>query len=259
MYAVDLNSDMGESFGVYKMGDDAAMLRIVSSANVACGFHAGDPLVMAETVEQARANGVDVGAHPGFMDLWGFGRRTIQGERPQDIEKILIYQIGALQAMALAHGHRVTHVKTHGALGNMAFVDRALSDAIVRAIKAVDPALVLVTSPNNETENAAQAGGLRIAREIFADRGYGDNGLLLPRKEPGAMIHDPQEAAERIVRMIQERAITSVNGKKFAARIDTICVHGDSAHAVAMAAAVRAALEREGIAIRPISQLDLSD
>lgn len=259
MPVVDLNSDMGESFGVYKMGDDEAMLRIVSSANVACGFHAGDPLVMAQTVSLAKRCGVDVGAHPGFMDLWGFGRRMIQGERPEDIEKMLIYQIGALQAMAIAHGHRVTHVKTHGALGNMAFVDRALSDAIVRAIRAVDRDLVLVTSPNNETERAAMAGGLRIAREIFADRGYGDNGLLLPRKEPGAMIHDPGEAAQRIVRMIEEGAITSVNGRKFAARIDTVCVHGDSAHAVAMAAAVRQALEAAGISVRPISQLPLQD
>lgn len=257
MTVVDLNSDMGESFGQYTMGDDDAMLDIVSSANVACGFHGGDPKVMAHTVRQALAKGVDVGAHPGFMDLYGFGRRKISGDSPQDITEMIIYQVGALQAMAKANGHRVTHIKTHGALGNMAFVDAELSNAIVAAIKALDRDLVLVTSPNNETEKAAERAGIRIAREIFADRGYGDNGLLLPRSESGAMIHDPNEAASRIIRMLDEGAITSVNGKKFKTRIDTICVHGDGPSAVAMASAVRQSLETAGVSIRSISQLNL--
>jgi len=257
MTVVDINSDMGESFGPYTMGDDARMLEIVSSANVACGFHAGDPRVMAHTVQAALAKGVDVGAHPGFMDLWGFGRRVIQGDSLQDITDMIIYQIGALQAMAAAYGHRVGHVKTHGALGNMAFVDRDLSDAIVRAIQAVDKDLVLVTSANNETEKAAEHAGMRIAREIFADRGYGDNGLLLPRSAPGAMIHDPVQAAARILRMLEDGAVTSINGKKFPTRIDTICVHGDGPSAVAMAAEVRQRLVAAGVQIKPIRQLGL--
>lgn len=258
MQSVDINSDMGESFGQYVMGDDLAMLDIVSSANVACGFHAGDPLVMAKTVRDAKSRGVDVGAHPSFMDLWGFGRRMIHGDSPNDIKEQIIYQIGAIQAMALAYGHKVTHVKTHGALGNMAFVDAELSKAIVEAIQAVNKDLILVTSPNNETSQAADRMGLRYAREIFADRGYGDNGLLIPRKEPGAMIHDAREAATRILRMLDEQAIIANSGKRFPTRIDTICVHGDGPTAVSMARELRHALEQAGVSIKPISQLNLS-
>lgn len=258
MTGVDINSDLGEGFGAYKMGDDAAMLETISSANVACGFHAGDPLIMAQTTMMAMRNGVDIGAHPGFMDLWGFGRRTIKVEDASTIESLLIYQIGALQAIAQSQGGKVTHVKIHGALGNMAFVDTALSQAIARAICAVDKDLILVTSPHNETETAAVRAGLRVAREIFADRGYGENGLLIPRGQAGAMIDDPQEATLRILKMLAEKAIFSESGRRFPTEIHTICVHGDSANAVSMAKAVRQGLERNGVKVMPISQLNIA-
>jgi UPF0271 protein len=253
--SVDLNSDMGESFGVYKLGADEEMLKIVSSANVACGFHAGDPLVMHSTVSMARENGVDVGAHPGFLDLWGFGRRPILGEKPSDIEKIIIYQIGAIQAMAQAAGWRVTHVKTHGSMGNMAAVDADLAMAVARAVKAVDPSLILVAMPGNQVERAGESLGLRIAREVYADRTYDDDGNLTSRKVPGAVIHDPDLACERVVRMIEDQAITATSGKRIPVKIDTICVHGDNPAAVAMARNIRTALEAAGVRIRPMTQL----
>lgn len=255
MDSVDLNSDMGESFGAWVMGNDAEMLKIVSSANVACGFHAGDPLVMHRTVALAKENGVGVGAHPSFLDLWGFGRRPIQGERPEDVEKIIIYQVGALQAMASSLGHRVTHVKTHGSLGNMAAVDAGLASAVARAIRTIDPNLIFVVMPGTEMEKAGARLGLRMAREIYADRTYDDTGNLTSRKLPGAVIHDPALAAERVLRMVEEQAVTSVNGRKIPVRIDTVCVHGDNPAAVAMAAQVRDRLVAAGIAIRPMTQL----
>lgn len=251
---VDLNADMGESFGAWKMGDDEAMLGIVTAANVACGFHAGDPLVMHRTVSLAKARGVDVGAHPSFNDLFGFGRRPIQGERPEDIEKAVIYQIGALQAIAASAGHRVTHVKAHGSLSNMAAVDASLATAIARATKTVDADLILVAMPNTEQEKAGEALGLRVAREVFADRAYDDSGNLVSRKLPGAMIHDAEAAVRGVLRMLEDDAVTSVAGRKVPCRIDTICVHGDNPHAVETAAKLRAALEAAGIALQPMSQ-----
>jgi UPF0271 protein len=251
---VDLNSDMGESFGVYTLGHDADMLGIVSSANVACGFHAGDPLVMAETVARAKQNQVDVGAHPSLLDLWGFGRRTIQGEAPEDIEKIVAYQIGALQAIARQAGHRVSHVKTHGALANMAAADLELARALGRAVKAVDRDLIFVVIAGTELERAGAALDLRMAREVYADRTYQDNGQLMPRKMPGAVLHDAAFAARRVLQMVEEQAIRSQSGAKIPVRVDTICVHGDNPAAVGMARAVRDALEGAGVTIRPMSQ-----
>lgn len=248
---VDLNSDMGESFGVYTLGDDAAMLEIVTSANVACGFHAGDPLVMHETARLAKANGVAVGAHPGFRDLWGFGRRPIMGERPEDVEKEILYQIGALQAIAAAAGHKVTHLKTHGSLGNIAAVDADLAMAVARASAAIDRDLFFVAIPGTEIERAGEKLGLRVVREAYADRTYDDDGNLTSRKKPGAVIHDPQIACQRVLRMLEEGAITSVNGKKIPVKIDTICVHGDNPAAVGMARAIREALIAAGVTIRP--------
>lgn len=251
--SVDLNADLGESFGAWKMGEDEAMLGIVTSANVACGFHGGDPLVMWRTCERARAQGVAVGAHPSFMDLWGFGRRPIQGERPEDIMRQCVYQIGALCAVAAAVGHRVTHVKPHGSLGNMAAEDDGLAMAVAEATAAVDRSLVLVAMPGSALERAGERKGLPLAREVFADRAYDDRGMLVSRKLPGAVLHDPEAAAARVVRMLEEGAITSQSGRKIPARIDTICVHGDNPAAVAMARAVRAALERAGVAVRPFA------
>lgn len=254
MTVVDLNSDMGESFGAYKMGDDAAMLKIVSTANVACGFHAGDPLIMHETVTIAKANGVAIGAHPSFRDLWGFGRRPIHGERPDDLMKEIVYQIGALQGIATAAGHQVTHVKTHGSLGNMSAVDEGLAMAVARATKAVDPNLILMVMPGNQLERAGEKLGLAMVREVYADRTYDDDGNLTPRKQPGAVLHDAAFAAERVLRMVETGKIAAVSGKLIPARIDTICVHGDNPAAVEMARAIRQRLEASGVTIRPFAR-----
>ena len=253
--AVDLNSDMGESFGVYKLGDDAAMLRIVSSANVACGFHAGDPLVMHETVRTAKANGVAVGAHPSFRDLWGFGRRPIVGEKPEDVAKEVVYQIGALQAIARSLGHRMSHVKTHGSLGNLIAVDDAMADGVARAVRDADPEAIFVVMPGTAMERAGQRQNLRMAREIYADRTYQDDGTLTPRKQEGAVLHDPEEAAKRVLAMVRERAIFSVSGRRVPVSIDTVCVHGDNPEAVAMAKRVREVLESDGVRIRPMAEI----
>jgi len=252
MARVDLNCDMGESWGAYTMGDDAAMLKIVTSANVACGFHGGDPLVMHRTLTLARANGVNVGAHPSYLDPWGFGRRRIVGEDPADIEKMLVYQIGAIALMARQVGHRIAHVKPHGTLGNAAQEDDALAAAIARTVKAIDPELILMVMPGGSLERAGEQAGLRIAREVFADRAYDDRGMLVSRKLPGAVIHDAARAAENVLRMVQEGAVISVTGKRVPVSVDTICVHGDNPAAVAMAAAVRSTLERAGVELRPL-------
>lgn len=250
---VDLNSDLGESWGAYTMGEDAAMLEIVSTANVACGFHGGDPDVMAKTVALAKANGVAIGAHPGFMDLWGFGRRQIRGDSPDSIRNMLVYQIAALAGMAKAGGYSITHVKTHGSLGNMAAVDPDLAGVVAEAVKAADPNLILAIMPGNQLDIAAKAAGLRVANEVYADRTYDDNGNLTPRSEPGAVIHDPAEAKDRVLRMLDEQAIRSTSGKRIPVRIDTICVHGDNVAAVEMARGLRQALEANGVTIAPFS------
>lgn len=255
MTRVDLNSDMGESFGAYTMGDDAAMLKIVSSANIACGFHGGDPLVMDSTLRQAKQNGVGAGAHPSFIDLWGFGRRPIIGERPDDIEKILVYQIGALAALAAGVGHPLTHLKPHGALNNMACVDADLAMACARAARTADWDLILVAMPGTEMEKAGEKLGLRVAREVFADRAYTDDGQLVSRKIEGSMIHDPVEAARRVVRMVEDGEVISLNGKRVPVRVDTICVHGDNPAAVAMAAEIRQTLHASGIDIAPMNEI----
>ena len=246
---VDLNSDLGESFGAWRMGDDAAMLDIVTSANVACGFHAGDPDEMRATVERAKARGVAIGAHPGFHDLQGFGRRQIQGLTAREIEAMVAYQIGALQATAALAGHRVTHVKAHGALSNMACVDETMANALASAIKAVDRDLVFVVIPLTALERAGERANLPLAREIYADRAYEDDGTLVSRKKPGAVLHDPDEVAARVLAMVEARAIVSVSGKKLALGIDTVCIHGDSPGAVAMAKAVRRTLLDAGVRI----------
>lgn len=254
MVRVDLNSDMGESFGAYTIGDDEVMLGIVSSANVACGFHGGDPLVMDRTVRLAKARGVGVGAHPGFYDLWGFGRRPIHGERPDDVEKMMVYQIGALVGIAAAAGHSVTHLKPHGSLNNMACVDEGLALACARAARTGDWDLILVAMPGTEMEKAGEKLGLRVAREVFADRAYTDEGHLVSRKLEGAMIHDPEVAAERVVRMVAEGEVISLDRKKVALRADTVCVHGDNPAAVATAGRIREALAAAGIEVAPMAR-----
>jgi len=254
MTTIDLNADLGESFGPYTIGNDEQMLQIISSANVGCGFHGGDPMVMHRTLELAKENGVGVGAHPGFYDLFGFGRRRITGETPADIEKQLIYQVGAIQGMATALGMQLQHYKIHGALGNMAAVEPDLAMAAARAVKAVAPDLLFVVLPGSELEKAGEQLNLNIAREIFADRAYDDDGMLVARNQPGAVLHDASEATPRIVRFVEQGAIESIHGKKIPVPINSICVHGDNPAAVAMASAIRDALTEAGITIQPMAQ-----
>ncbi len=247
---VDLNSDLGESFGAWKMGDDDAMLGIVTSASVACGWHAGDPVVMHRACELAKKNGVAIGAHPSFNDLWGFGRRVIRGTSFPDLEKQIAYQIGALQGIAAMAGHKVTHVKAHGALGNLINDEDDFAMAMARAIKAVDPKLVFIVMPGRPTVAAAEKLGLPMLQEIFADRAYQDNGQLVMRGQPGAMIHDVAVAAQRIVRALQDNVMISVTGNKVPVKIDTICVHGDTPTAVEMARQLRQKLQQAGVELK---------
>lgn len=254
---VNLNADIGEGYGAYDIGDDAALLKIIKSANVACGFHAGDPKTMYRLVTESRDLGVSVGAHPGFNDLWGFGRRRIQMP-PQDLEYMVAYQIGALQAMARYAGMPVTHVKPHGALNNMAAEDADLAMAIGRAIKTVDPNLIYVALAGSEMERAAQRLGLPLAREGFADRRYDDDANLASRLLPDAVIRDPKQAAAQVVRMVSEGEVVSMSGKTVKVNVDTICVHGDEPTAVHVAGKVREGLEAAGIEIVPLSEMDIA-
>jgi 5-oxoprolinase (ATP-hydrolysing) subunit A len=254
---INLNADMGEGFGPYDIGDDEALLKIIRSANVACGFHAGDPVVMRRLVKRAQEEGVSIGAHPGFNDISGFGRRRID-MNPTELEYGIAYQIGALQAIAAYAGLEVTHVKPHGALNNMAAENRELADAIGRAIKTVDRNLIYVALAGSEMEKSGEALGLTLAREAFADRTYEDDGNLTSRKIEGSVVRDPQVATARVVEMVKEQAVTSRSGKRIPCKIDSICVHGDEPTAVAVAKAVRTGLEAAGIAVVTLPEMDLS-
>ncbi len=237
MTSIDLNADLGESFGPWRMGDDAAMLDIVTSANIACGKHAGDPLIMARTVELARSKRVSIGAHPGFDDLQGFGRRRPIKIDAAELEALLLYQIGALEGIARAQGCQLSHVKVHGALSNMMAEDARLAHLGAKAVKQFDDGLVWVGQASTPLEHEARALGLKVAPEIFADRGYTAEGLLMPRSEPSAVIEDPALAADNVMKLIEALAPA------------TICVHGDSPGAVRTAEHVRKRLEQEGIAV----------
>lgn len=250
---VDLNCDMGEGYGRWSLGSDPEMLDIITSANVACGFHGGDPNIMVATARMAREKGVAVGAHPGFNDLWGFGRRVIRGDTMAEIENMIAYQIGAMQACAGLAGHKVTYVKAHGALGNMVNEEPDFADALGRAIKGVDPSLVYMIMPGRPTERAAEQLGLATASEIYADRAYEDDGQLMSRKKPGSVLHDVEAAAQRVLAMVKAGAITCASGKTIPAQIETICVHGDGATALQMAQRVRDVLEGAGVAVRPFT------
>jgi 5-oxoprolinase (ATP-hydrolysing) subunit A len=252
MRSIDLNCDCGEGFGAYRIGDDNAMLDIVTSANVACGFHAGDPEIMAKTFKAAKAKGVVIGAHPGFPDLWGFGRRRLPFTAGE-IERLIAYQIGAANALATYAGAKLGYVKVHGALSNIAAEDETIALAIARAMKAVEPRLSFLAPAGTKLEKAAHAHGLAVAREIYADRAYTDAGLLVERSCPGAVLHEAGDIAERVLAMVLEGAIITISGQRLAAGIDSVCVHGDSPNAVAMAKAVRARLEKAGIALAPFA------
>ncbi|CUW37180.1 putative lactam utilization protein, UPF0271 family [Magnetospirillum sp. XM-1] len=251
---VDLNSDLGEAFGPWSMGDDAAMLAIVSSANIACGFHAGDPMVMTRTIRAAKAAGVGIGAHPGYADLQGFGRRAMTLSAAE-IEALLAYQIGALKGVAAACGATVGHAKPHGALSNLAAVDGEAAMAVARGILAVDAGLILLAPAGSAMVAAGRQVGLRVAEEVFADRNYDDDGNLLPRSHPRAMVHDPEEAAANVLRMVTQGILRSVNGRIIACGAQSVCVHGDDAGAVALALRLRQGLTAAGIEIVPLAAL----
>lgn len=245
---IDLNSDLGESFGAYTMGADEAVLGSITSANIACGFHAGDPSVMRQTIRMARAAGVAVGAHPGFPDLVGFGRRDMK-VTPREAEDFILYQIAAIAGVAAAEGVRLQHVKPHGALFNMAVRDAALADAIARAVAAFDRSLILFGLPGSEILAAGRRAGLRLASEVFADRAYEPDGSLVSRQKSGAVLHDADAVVARAVRMVTDHSVVAIDGTLVPLQADTICVHGDTPGAERLTARLRAGLEAAGIEV----------
>lgn len=251
---IDLNADLGEGFGPWRMGDDEAMLDIVTSANVACGFHAGDPEIMRRTAETAIRKAVSLGAHPGYPDLSGFGRRPFYDPRPREIENWIAYQVGAFLSVCSLAGTRTGYVKTHGALGNACADDDALAMAVARGIRAADPGLAFLVMPGTATERAAERAGLMPVREIYADRAYADTFNLAPRREPGSVIHDPETACRRVLRMLAEGELVSQSGKRLAVGIDSICVHGDNPSAIEMARTIRDGLESAGWSLVPFCE-----
>ena len=251
MYKVDLNSDLGESFGRYTLGMDADILQLVSSANVACGYHASDPLVMNKTIAMAKEAGVRVGAHPGFPDLMGFGRRNMDVS-PAEAKAYTLYQLGGLDGFCKAHGVKMQHVKPHGAMYNMAGKDYALSKAICEAIYEYDKDLIVMALSGGELVHAAEDMGLKVAREVFADRAYEEDGSLVNRRKEGAMITDENEAIARVVRMIKEQKVTAITGKDIPIKADSVCVHGDGVKALAFVKKIRETLTAEGVEIVPL-------
>ncbi|NVO22724.1 LamB/YcsF family protein [Donghicola mangrovi] len=248
MTTIDLNADMGESFGPWVMGDDAALLGVISSANVACGFHAGDPVVMAQTIAQAKQAGVAVGAHPGFHDLQGFGRRDLH-LTAAELTGLVQYQLGAFMGMAAAAGVPVAHLKLHGALANMCARDQEMALVCYRAALAVAPDLRLFVIAGTQQQRAAEQLNATFSAEIFADRAYQEDATLVPRGQAGAVLHDPAEAADRVLQMVTEGCVISQSGKRVDVPVDTICLHGDTQGAIDMARAVRARLEGAGVQI----------
>ena len=250
---IDLNSDLGESFGPWPMGQDAALMASITSANVACGFHAGDPGAMRETVALAKAHRVAVGAHPGFPDLVGFGRREMAAT-PQEVEDLVVYQVAALAGLAATQGVPLQHVKAHGALYNMACRDRALADAIARAVAMIDRRLILFGLPGSELLRAGEAAGLPVAAEVFADRAYERDGSLASRNKPGSVIDDTDAVVARAVRMVRDRDVVALDGSVIPLEARTICLHGDTPGAAGLARAVRAGLEAAGIEVNALSR-----
>ena len=248
MKTIDLNCDMGESYGAWRMGADAEIMPLISSANIACGFHAGDPATIRKTVKLAVEHGVAVGAHPSLPDLQGFGRRAMK-ITPQDMYDLVLYQAGAVEAFARAAGAKLHHVKCHGALYNMAAMDEGLSDAMARAVKDLGGGVMLYTLSNSVMMKRAMEQGLRVAGEVFADRGYSDDGTLAPRDKPGGMIEDSAKAVAQALSMVLAGEFQSLAGKKLQVRADTICLHGDQPGAVPFAQAIRRAFSEKGISI----------
>lgn len=256
MKRIDINSDLGESFGCYTLGMDSEVLQYVSSANIACGFHAGDPLVMEHTVSHAVKLGTAIGAHPGFPDLMGFGRRNMACS-PQEIKAYVQYQIGALQAFASSHGAKLQHVKPHGALYNLAGRDFNVAMAIAQAVSEIDPGLILLGLSGSQLIKAGRQAGLQTASEVFADRNYRSDGSLVPRVEPDSVIRDHEAAIVRTVQMVKEGAVKAVTGEVIPICADSICVHGDNPEAVSFARDIHRALQGEGIEVVPLIKLFL--
>ena len=254
MYRVDLNSDLGESFGRYTLGMDDKIIPLITSANVACGYHASDPVVMEKTVSMAREAGIRVGAHPGFPDLMGFGRRNM-AVSPAEAKAYVMYQLGALEGFCRAKGVKLQHVKPHGALYNMAAKDYELSRAICEAIYEFDKNLIVLALSGGELARAAKDMGLRTALEVFADRSYEEDGTLVNRRKDGAMITDEDEAIARVVRMVKEKKVIAITGKDIPIQADSVCVHGDGAKALAFVERIRKALTEEGVEICSLDEI----
>jgi UPF0271 protein len=254
MSRVDLNADIGESFGAYTIGHDAALMTSITSASVAAGFHAGDPGVLRETIRLARAHGVAVGAHPGFPDLPGFGRRDMK-LTPREAEDLVLYQIAAVAGVAAAEGTPLQHVKPHGALFNMAARDSDLADAIARATVAIDRRLILFGPPNSALLRAGRLFGLRVAAEVFADRAYEPDGSLVSRLKANAVISDGEVLVARAIRMVRDHTVEAVDGSVLTLDVDTLCVHGDTEGAAQLAARIRAGLEAAGVTVCSLADL----
>lgn len=254
MFQVDLNCDLGESYGAYRIGMDEQIIPLISSANIACGFHASDPVIMEKTVGLAKENNVAIGAHPGFPDMQGFGRREMKLP-PSEVKALIIYQVGALQAFAKAKGERLQHVKPHGALYNMAGKDEKLAEAICQGIREVDKELIVLGQSGSKMQAAAEKYGLIFAKEVFADRAYEEDGSLVARSKPGAMIEDEEEAVRRVIRMIREGKVQAVTGKDIPIEVNSICVHGDGMKALKFVEKIKNALCRENIRINPLGMI----
>lgn len=248
---VDLNSDIGESFGAYVMGMDSEVIKHVTSVNVACGWHAGDPLIMENTVKEAVKNGVAIGAHPGYPDLMGFGRRNMDVS-PAEARAYMIYQLGALNAFAAAHGQKIQHLKLHGAFYNTASVKPELAEAVVNGVLDVDPEIILMVLSGSYIAKLAEEKGLRVAQEVFADRAYNADGTLVSRKLPGAVIHDKDLAIQRIKKMVTEGKVTAHDGTEIDIVADSICVHGDNPEAVNFVKFIRESLIADGIEVKAL-------
>ena len=254
MYRVDLNSDLGESFGRYTIGNDDKIIPLITSANVACGYHASDPVVMDKTLSMAKEAGIRVGAHPGYPDLMGFGRRNLN-VTPEEATAYTLYQLGALDAFCRAHQMKMQHVKPHGAFYNMAAKDYELSKAICQAVKEFDDNLIGLALSGGELARAAKDMGLRTALEVFADRAYEEDGSLVNRRKEGAMVTDENIAIARVVRMIKEKKVTAITGKDIPIQADSVCVHGDGAKALAFVEKIRRALTEEGVEICSLDKI----
>ena len=248
MTSIDINCDMGESYGAWKMGADAEVMPYITSANIACGFHAGDPATIRTTVKLALDHGVAIGAHPSLPDLQGFGRRVMKIS-PQDMYDLVLYQAGAVEAFARAAGTKLHHVKCHGALYNMAANDEGLADAMARAVRDLGSDVMLYALSGSKNFSIAREMGIRVAGEVFADRGYADDGTLAPRGKPGAMIEDADVAAERALAMVEKGYVTTLSGKRVPVSADTLCLHGDQPGAVTFAKAIRKVFAEHGIIV----------